>query len=264
MSEGKGDWLPALENALKVQEKLRGPGACPPFPGRNTTVNRGHGAFSNQTYSDDANGNRTMTGDSTGTGNELSSDGTYNDTCDAADNMTSKTDIATGVETDYVWDDRNRLVEVDQVVSGVTTTLAQYTYDALNNPIKVVEGGSTRWTVYDGNRPVLDFNGSGTLTARYLQGPMVDEVLARDTPSGGVAWYLPDRLGTVRDIIDNSGTVLDHIAYDAYGNILSQSNASAGDRMTAFAGLQHGCHYGTRLLKDATLRCHRWTLATAR
>ena len=59
---------------------------------------------------------------------------------------------------------------------------------------------------------------------------MVDEVLARDTPSGGVAWYLPDRLGTVCDIIDNWGTVLDHIAYDAYGNILSQSNASAGYR----------------------------------
>ena len=196
-----------------------------------------NGSFSNESYSYDDNGNRTMSGYSTDTGNELSSDGTYNYTYDAAGNMTSKTDIATGVETDYVWDDRNRLVEVDQVVSGVNTVLALYTYDALNNPIKVVENGSTRWTAYDGNRPVLDFDGSGTLTARYLQGPMVDEVLARDTPSGGVAWYLPDRLGTVRDIIDNSGAVLDHIAYGAYGQILSQSNASAGDRF-GYAGMQ--------------------------
>ncbi|HEU5116467.1 MAG TPA: RHS repeat-associated core domain-containing protein [Isosphaeraceae bacterium] len=205
--------------------------------GQLTSVSHTNGSFSNESYSYDDNGNRTMSGYSTGTGNELSSDGTYNYTYDAAGNMTSKTDIATGVETDYVWDDRNRLVEVDQVVSGVNTVLALYTYDALNNPIKVVEGGTTRWTVYDGNRPVLDFDGSGTLTARYLQGPMVDEVLARDTPSGGVAWYLPDRLGTVRDIIDNSGTVLDHIAYDAYGQILSQSNASAGDRFE-YAGMQ--------------------------
>ncbi len=205
--------------------------------GQLTGVSHTNGAFSNESYSYDANGNRTMTGYSTDTGNELAADGTYNYTYDAAGNMTSRTDIATGVETDYVWDDRNRLVEVDQVVSGVNTVLALYTYDALNNPIKVVEDGSTRWTVYDGNRPVLDFDGSGTLTARYLQGPMVDEVLARDTPSGGVAWYLPDRLGTVRDIIDNSGTVLDHIAYDAYGQILSQSNASAGDRF-GYAGMQ--------------------------
>ncbi len=29
---GKGDWLPALYNALNVCEKLRGPGACPLFP----------------------------------------------------------------------------------------------------------------------------------------------------------------------------------------------------------------------------------------
>ena len=205
--------------------------------GQLTSVSHTNGAFSNESYSYDDNGNRPMSGYSTVSGNELSSDGTYNYTYDAAGNMTSKTDIATGVETDYVWDDRNRLVEVDQVVSGVNTVLALYTYDALNNPIKVVEGGSTRWTAYDGNRPVLDFDGSGTLTARYLQGPMVDEVLARDTPSGGVAWYLPDRLGTVRDIIDNSGTVLDHIAYDAYGNILSQSNAGAGDRF-GYAGMQ--------------------------
>ncbi len=98
-----------------------------------------------------------MSGYSTVSGNELSSDGTSDYTYDATGNMTSKTNIATGVETDYVWDDRNRLVEVDQVISGVNTVLALYTYDALNNPIKVVEGGSTRWTVYDGNRPVLDF-----------------------------------------------------------------------------------------------------------
>ena len=205
--------------------------------GQLTSVSHTNGSFSNESYSYDDNGNRTMSGYSTDTGNELSSDGTSDYTYDAAGNMTSKTDIATGVETDYVWDDRNRLVEVDQVVSGVNTVLALYTYDALNNPIKVVENGSTRWTAYDGNRPVLDFDGSGTLTARYLQGPMVDEVLARDTPSGGVAWYLPDRLGTVRDIINNSGTVLDHIAYDSYGQILSQSNASAGDRF-GYAGMQ--------------------------
>ncbi len=218
--------------------------------GQLTSVSHTNGAFSNESYSYDANGNRTMSGYSTDTGNELSSDGTYNYTYDAAGNMTSKTDIATGVETDYVWDDRNRLVEVDQVVSGVNTVLALYTYDALNNPIKVVEGGATRWTVYDGNRPVLDFNGSGTLTARYLQGPMVDEVLARDTPSGGVAWYLPDRLGTVRDIMDNSGTVLDHIAYGAYGQILSQSHASAGDRF-GYAGLQYDAATG---LDDSATR----------
>ena len=83
---------------------------------------------------------------------------------------------------------------------------------------------------------------------------MVDEVLARDTPSGGVAWYLPDRLGTVRDIIDNSGTVLDHIAYDAYGNILSQSNAS-GRGSVWVRGVVARRRHRPGPLGDAALRC---------
>src|SRR6185437_16884945 len=101
--------------------------------------------------------------------------------------------------TTYTYDFRNRLAEVDQVVGGVASVLAQYTYDVLDRRIGVTEGGATTWTVYDGTStvPLHDFDGSGTLTARYLSGPTalgVDAVLARDTPSGGVAWYLPDRL----------------------------------------------------------------------
>jgi RHS repeat-associated protein len=33
-----------------------------------------------------------------------------------------------------------------------------------------------------------------------------------------------------RDIVSNSGTVIDHIAYDAYGNVISESDASDGDQ----------------------------------
>jgi RHS repeat-associated protein len=44
------------------------------------------------------------------------------------------------------------------------------------------------------------------------------------------AWYLTDHEGSVRDIVDTSGTVLDHIAYDSYGNVTSESSPSNGDR----------------------------------
>lgn len=46
-----------------------------------------------------------------------------------------------------------------------------------------------RWTVYDGQTPLLDFKGSGLVTARYLSVPgAIYELLARQTASG-VAWY---------------------------------------------------------------------------
>ena len=85
-----------------------------------TTVTHSNDAFANESFSYDANGNRTMTGDSTGTGNELTSDGTYNYTYDANGNMVTQTDIATGDETIYDYDYLNRLVEVEQVVGEVS------------------------------------------------------------------------------------------------------------------------------------------------
>jgi len=46
----------------------------------------------------------------------------------------------------------------------------------------------------------------------------------------GVRWYLSDHLGTVRDLADAAGEVIDHLAYDAFGNVLAESNPAAGDR----------------------------------
>ena len=43
-------------------------------------------------------------------------------------------------------------------------------------------------------------------------------LLARET-SGGVAWYLQDRLGSVGDIVDNTGALIDHIVYNAFGKV---------------------------------------------
>ena len=188
-----------------------------------TSVSHTNGSFANESFSYDSNGNRNTTGYATGTGNRSSSDGTYNYSYDDEGNETSRTKISDGSQTVYKWDYRNRLTEVDSVVGGVNTVLATFTYDALDRRIGVTESGATRWTLYDGNAAVLDFNGSGTQTARYLQA--VDMLLARET-SGGVAWYLEDRLGSVGDIVDNTGALIDHIAYSAFGNPVSESSPS--------------------------------------
>ncbi len=92
--------------------------------------------------------------------------------------------------------------------------------------------------------PYADFNGSGTLEERYLFGPgvvngaVVDEMLARTSSGGTTAWYLTDKLGSVRDIVSSSGTELDHIVYDSFGNILTETNATNGDRFK-YAGMEY-------------------------
>jgi RHS repeat-associated protein len=213
-----------------------------------TSVAHTNGSFAGENFSYDANGNRDSSGYATGSGNRTSTDGTYNYAYDDEGNQVSRTEIATGDQTLYKWDHRNRLTEVDSKVGGTTTVLATYTYDALDRRIGEKAGSSVRWTLYDGYSPILDFNAAGTQTARYLQsGPDVhDEVFARET-SSGVAWYLPDRLGTVRDLAGNSGTIIDHVDYNAYGGVEGETSPAVGDRMVGFAGLERDTATGLNL-----------------
>jgi len=85
-------------------------------------------------YSYDLNGNRTMPGYQTETGNELLSDGTYSYTYDKDGNLVSQTNIATGSVMYYMWDYRNRLVEVKQESSnGTVLNDEKFTYNVNNN-----------------------------------------------------------------------------------------------------------------------------------
>ena len=119
---------------------------------------------------------------------------------------------------------------------------ATYTYDALGRRIGIDDGGTQTWTVYNGktadDNPYSDFNSSGGLKTRYVDGLAVDELLARTDSSGNVAWYLTDQLGSVAEIDSKTGSVLDQIIYDPYGNIVTQTNATNGDRFM-FAGMEY-------------------------
>ena len=68
-------------------------------------------------------------------------------------------------------------------------------------------------------------------------------VLARELSNGTVAWYLSDHLGTVRDIVNNSGGIIDHVDYSAFGSVLNELSPSNGDRMTGFAGRKFRGHH---------------------
>jgi RHS repeat-associated protein len=207
-----------------------------------TGVTHTNDAFANESFTYDANGNETGTGYTTSTGNEQTASPGNTYTYDADGNMITDTITSTGDVWTYAYNFRGQMTGAVEKTSG-GTVLAQvsYTYDALGNRIGMDENGAETWTLYDGSDPIMDFNSSGSLEMRYLNGPtgqLVDSVLARESSSGTVAWYLPDRLGTVRDLINNSGAIIDHIDFSAFGTVLDQSDASEGDRMMGFAGME--------------------------
>ena len=95
-----------------------------------------HSGGTSESYSYDSNGNRTNTGYSTGTNNQLSSDGTYNYVYDDAGNLTKKTTILTGAYVTYTWDYHNRLTDVEAYnSSNVLQSHVHYTYDVLDRLI---------------------------------------------------------------------------------------------------------------------------------
>ncbi len=65
----------------------------------------------------------------------------------------------------------------------------------------------------------------------------MDQLLARTNSAGTTAWYLPDKLGSVHDLVSSTGTALDHVVYDSFGNIVTETSASNGDRFK-FAGME--------------------------
>jgi RHS repeat-associated protein len=64
----------------------------------------------------------------------------------------------------------------------------------------------------------LRFDGNGSLTGRYLHGEAVDQIFAEEV-GGQTRWTLTDHLGSVRDVVSDTGVTLGRITYDSFGQV---------------------------------------------
>jgi RHS repeat-associated protein len=152
------------------------------------------------------------------------------------DNLTKKSKGSLLETWTYGYDNLNHLVwaEDRQTDGGSLITRMDYKYDVLGNRIdlEVTANSVTTAThfAYDGQNAWADLSGTNVLQTRRLYTDAVDALFARIDSSGTVAWYLTDRLGSVRDIVNNStGVSIDHLDYDPFGNV-TQTQAGNGDR----------------------------------
>ena len=188
--------------------------------------------------------------------------------------------------TEYEWDHRNRLTRVisRDTEGGAATQEVQYTYDYLNRWVAHTvdldgdgAGAATsEYFVYDATsvplspweragvraeeigQIVLQLDDSGAPTHRYLWGQAVDQILADEIVDDGgaedVLWTLTDHQNTVRDLavyddILDQTSVVNHIAYDSFGNVTSETNAAVdhlfgytGRAFDETTGLQNNLH----------------------
>jgi RHS repeat-associated protein len=214
------------------------------YDATNQLTGADHSSQADEAYQYGANGNRTNTGYQTGTNNQLLADGQFTYEYDHEGNRTKRTETATGKVTEYVWDYHNRLTGVVlKDAAGVVQKSIEYTYDVNNQRIgKKIDGVVTERYVLDRNQIALVFDGQGIQKSRYLYGTQVDQVLAEESGTQ-VHWFLADHQGTVKDVIDNARVAIDHITYDSFGRIVSQTNpmwpnvqASANELRFAYTG----------------------------
>ncbi len=234
-------------------------------------------------YEYDANGNRlfsevgseqrTYTPD---TANQLESDGQYRYEYDGEGNQIKRVELATGETRTFEYDHRNRLVRVDDwssdpgdpqnpTAGAILTQSVTNTFDIFMRRITVIldrdgEGAQQperESYVYNSDNVWLDANHTGQINARYVFGNRIDDNLIRFANSE-VTWYLGDNVGTVRDLVDASGVLVNRNDFGSFGQVISQSNPGEADRF-AFTGREFDTitgqyYYRARFLNPDTGR----------
>jgi RHS repeat-associated protein len=218
-------------------------------------------------YSYDANGNRTMVGYSTGTNNQLLNDGTWTYTYDAEGNMTKKSKGVAAETWVYTYDNKNHMTGAKQQATdgGTLQMQATYVYDAMSNRTEKgvwtsATGVQTTRFGYDGLDVWIDLNGSNALQMRRMFLDGVDQVFARVDSSGNAAWYFPDSLGSIREVLNSTNTTSDILTYDAFGSITAESNSNFGDRYK-YTNREHDSETGLQYnrARHYSSQIGRWT-----
>ncbi len=111
----------------------------------------------------------------------------------------------------YTYDEENRLSLVQNVQHS-----ANYEYDAFNYRISKRVDGLTTYFIYDGDEIIEDRGASGNLLAEYVYGDYIDEILAM-SKDNKTYYYHTDALGSITDITDSQGNIIETYTYDVYG-----------------------------------------------
>lgn len=125
-------------------------------------------------------------------------------------NMTSKT--IDGEITTYEYDYDDRLIQINKPDG----TVINYTYDPFGKRIeKNIDGTITKY-IYSGAQVIQETDSAGTVTATYIYGIDIDEPITMERGSSTYYYYF-DGLGSVAEVADEDGIVVEKYKYDPFG-----------------------------------------------
>ena len=122
----------------------------------------------------------------------------------------------------YEWDAANRLVAINEPGGGRT----QFVYDGLGRRVRITESANgtvvtTKNLIWDNREIIEERDASDNVTKQYFsQGMMLN---------GSPYYYTKDHLGSIRELINSTGTVVTRYDYDPYGRRTRTSGSVDSD-----------------------------------
>ena len=140
-------------------------------------------------------------------------------------NMTKRTLVASGEEVSYEWTDFDRL---KRVKSNQTVRMqdARYDVDGLRVQ-KLDKNGNSSREYGVGISASASVPASSTSTAPSISYISGHQLLGAEV-NGNLQFWLTDALGTVRDVVDDSGSVIQSYEFNEHGIPMPGSGASSG------------------------------------
>jgi RHS repeat-associated protein len=101
---------------------------------------------------------------------------------------------------------------------GLTYDVA---YDALGRCVKRTANGAAIYYIYDGDKPILEYNANNGLVGFNVYGKGIDEIIERGAYGADNQWHWyflnQDHEGSVTHLTDGSGNIIERYRYDAFG-----------------------------------------------
>lgn len=218
------------------------------YTGRRTSLTRGNGAVTSWSYVASSR-NWSLTQNLTGTANDVTLGFVFNPAGQAITRTTTNTAYnftpASSLSQAYTRDGLNRYTAVggtsqtydargnltgdgsrtygydlENRLTSISSPGLTLSYDPLGRLRAVTTGGVTTSWLWDGDRLVAEYDGAGTLTARYAHGPGPDEPLADwlGTTNATRLWFHADHQNTTIALSDGTGTISGTVfTYSPYG-----------------------------------------------
>lgn len=199
----------------------------------------------NENYSYDEIGNRTSDHKSNyrydATKQFLEEDYKYLYTFDVNCNLTSKQEKGlVGNYENFDYNSENQLMRYSRYVENNLIIDVRYVYDPLERRIekRVINSedpnlSTIRRFAYDGNEILFEYNGQNTITHAYTHSThRTDDVLSVATSSDSF-FYTKDGLGSITEVLNEDGGVVQSYKYSSFGEILKIENAFGEDITSA-------------------------------